>query len=305
MKHRISSWFTRFMIMVTAAAFVDGRCASGEDAPGYYTHPDTGIVYRKVVRTVERPVVETKVEKKEQTVFRPETVTEKVPETQTVFTPVTEHAWQPVLHGRWNPFRQPVVTYHHVPVTSWKQKSNVVTRSQTRTNWVAEKRMVDVPQRIVSIKREEKIDFEPVGRVAPPAQATPPGVSEQIASRLRPLAANTRIQPLGQGGNYASGWQSRNSNLATNQLGGSSYGASFGNTPYGSVANRSMANFPSTSPRVASSLGRMTSDPPRRNAEQGGLRATDLYPRTQYSQSLPPVSGGTGVASLPMMRFLR
>ncbi len=305
MNSRISSWFTRSLILIAAATFVDGRSASGEDKPGFYTDPATGIVYRKVIRTVERPVVSTKIEKKEQTVFRPETVTEKVPETQTVFAPVTEHAWQPVLHGRWNPFRQPVVTYHHVPVTSWRQKSNTVTRTQTRTNWVAEKRMVDVPQRIVSMKREEKVDFEAVGRVAPPAQATPPGVSTQIASRLRPLDSKTSVQPMRQPSGYASGWTPRTYNLANNSRGYSGYGTSFGNTPYSSVANRSQANFPSTAPRVASSLGRLTSDPPRRTTDQGGMRATDLYPRTQYSGSLPPVSGGTGIANLPGMRFFR
>ncbi|MGB7346727.1 MAG: hypothetical protein WBD20_21070 [Pirellulaceae bacterium] len=304
MKFRISSWFTRTLILTAAITFVDGQIANGADEPGFYTHPDTGIVYRKVMRTVERPVVETKIEKKEQTVFRPETVTERVPETQTVFTPVTEYAWQPVLHGRWNPFRQPVVTYHHVPLTSWKQQSNVVTRTQTRTNWIAEKRTVDVPTQVASVKREQQVDFEPVGHVAPPAQATPPGVSEQIASRLRPLAANTRVVPLGQSpanvSGYASGWQSRTYNLANNPNDGAGFGTSFGNTAYGS-----RSNFPSTSPQVASTLGQLTSDPPRRNANQGGMRATELYPQQQYGQSLPPVSGGTGIANLPVMRFLR
>ena len=301
MNFRVSSWFVRsIMILIAATAFVDGRSAMGEEQPGYYTDPATGTVYRKFVRTVDRPVVETKVQKKEQTVFRPETVTESVPERATVFMPVTEHAWQPVLHGRWNPFRQPSVTYHHVPVTSWKQQQSTTTRTQTRTNWVAEKRMVDVPQRIVSMKREEKVDYEAVGRIAPPAQATPPSISTQIASRLRPLNANESIQPTGQSRIASSGWAPRGTAVANNGTLYSGYGTSFGNTAYGAGSN-----FPSTGSRVASSLGQLTSDPPRRNFNQGGLRATELYPRSQYGQALPPVSSGTGIANLPGMRLFR
>lgn len=238
---------------------------------GFYTDPQTGIVYRQVARTVERPVVETKIESRAQTVYRPQTVSETKPEARTVYTPVIEHKWQPRMHGRWNPFQQPTIAYHHVPETRWEARSEIVNRTNTRTEWVAETRQVDVPQQLVRMEREQKVEYEPVGRVAPP-QADPPGVSNAIASRLRPLDNSTRVEPLGSTGIASSTIQ---------------FGA----------------------PRIAAStVGRMTSDPPRRNAGQGGLRATELYPTGGgvHSQALPPsTGGGVGVASMQSLPFFR
>lgn len=237
----------------------------GADPAGYYTDPATGIVYRQVTKTVERPVMETKVETQEQTILRPQTVTESKPEARTVFMPVTTYQWEPRLEGRWNPFRQPTVAYRHVPITHWQAEQQVVNRYQTRTEWIAEKRSVDVPKSLVRIEREQKIDYEPVGRVAP-QQANPPGVNQAVASRLRPMDSGTRVEPLVS-------------------------------PTYSSTGT----------PMIASvgSVGRMTSDPPHRSASQGGLRGTDLYPTSSagYGQALPPVSGGTGVAALPMLRW--
>ena len=285
MTFRIFSWFLPAIALVAAGSAFHATIAKAQDKPGYYTDPNTGIVYRQVTRTIERPVVETKIEKREQTVFRPETVTETKPESQTVYVPQTDHVWQPVLHGRWNPFRQPSVSYQHVPRTYWKPQEQVVTRTQSRTNWVAEKRTVDVPQKLVRMTREQKTDYEVVGRVAPPATrqpaAAPSNISEAVASRLRPLAANTAVQPMGQN---TVGTAGRTFNVG----GVNSYGVN-------------------TVPRVASTLGRMTSDPPRRGISQSGMRTTDLYPRnpTGYSQSLPPATTGGGIATLPGWSIFR
>ena len=244
------------MFIATSATFsLCGGFASAQSGAGYYTNPETGIVYQQVKRTVERPVTETRVESRQQTVYRPQTVTETKPRVRTVYTPVIEYKWEPRVHGRWNPFRSPTVAYHHVPRTHWEQRNDVVQQTTTRTEWVAETRNIDVPQRIVRMEREEKIDYEPVGHVAP-QQASPPGASEALASRLRPLAPNERIA------------------------------TSF------------------SAPRIASStVGRMTSDPPRRTAGQGGMRTTTLTPSNQvvHGQPLPPSS--TGVANLPLPMF--
>ncbi len=191
----------RLRIIRLAMAFVlSGLVASSvfaQDNTGFYTDPDTGVVYRKVQRTVERPVVETKMQTQESTIYRPETVVTTRPETRTVYTPVVSYAWEPRLQNRWNPFIQPTVVYQHVPRTHWETRSETVGLQDTRTNWVAEVRKVEVPQQIVRIQREEKIDYEPVGKVAIPAQAAPPNSSESaIAARLRPLGANTPVQPL-------------------------------------------------------------------------------------------------------------
>lgn len=181
-----------------AAGVAHGQAPAGAQASatGEYVDPETGIVYRKVHRTIERPVVETQVRAQESTVYRPETVVEVRPETRTVYSPVVTYGWEPRLKNRWNPFMQPTVQYEHVPRMHWEARSETVERRQTRTNWVAEHRRVDVPQQVVKIQREEKVDLEPVGRVAP-QEATPPNSAEAaIAARLRPLDSTTYVNPI-------------------------------------------------------------------------------------------------------------
>ncbi|MGB7328055.1 MAG: hypothetical protein WBD31_24480 [Rubripirellula sp.] len=280
MKLRISSQLVSRGFTFTVAAIASTLVASSVSAQapetakaaspgaGYYTDPATGIVYRQVAQTIERPVYETKMQSRDQTVYTPQTVHETRPETRTVYTPITESTWQPRVTGRWNPFQQPTVEYQQVPQTRWEARNEVVQRTQSRTQWIAEKRKVDVPQQVVRMERQQKIAYEPVGRVATPA-ANPTGVSAAVAARLRPLDANTQVQPMANG--FAS----------------SSY----------------------TPSRIsATSVGRMTSDPPRRNAGQSGMVAKDLMPAhsTVRGQALPPSgTGGVGIANLPALPLFR
>jgi hypothetical protein len=177
-------------------AVSSGQAAAAGGGSGYFTDPATGIVYRKVQRTVERPVVETHMQAQQSTYYRPETVVEVRPETRTVYTPVVSYGWEPRMRGRWNPFVQPTIQYEHTPRTHWEARSETVERREARTNWVAEHRSVDVPQQIVKIQREEKEYLEAVGRVAPP-MATPPNSAEAaIAARLRPLDGSTAVAPI-------------------------------------------------------------------------------------------------------------
>jgi hypothetical protein len=233
---------------------------------GLQTDPSTGIVYQPRTTTIERPVVETKMEQREQTIYRPQTVTESRPETHTTYSPVVEYEWEPRLHGRWNPFQRPTIKYHHVGRTRWEARNRVVNRTNTRTEYVAEKRTVEVPTRIVRMEREQKTDYVAVGRVAPKPTAT--GTNPSIASRLRPLENNETVQPM-----YS--------------------------TPQ--IASTQTYSAPQV---AASTVGRMTSDPPRRGLGQSGLRATTLTPST-HGQALPPASSGIGVAGLPALPLFR
>ena len=246
-----------------AVAAVCGVSAHGENRPGHFTDPETGIIYRQVTRTVERPVVETRMETREHTVYRPQTVKETRPETKTYYTPVTEYELKPHLQGRWNPFRQPTIAYKQVAKTHWEARNQTVNRTQTRTEWVEEKRKVEVPHRVVRMQREQKVDYEVIGR-AGSQPAAPNSPSSAFASRLKPLDSSTPIVPM----------------------------------------NR-VAAVPPTSatvgspPITSSTLGKMTSDPPRRSTSQGGMRTTELYPSapTGYGRALPPVN--SGMATLP------
>lgn len=252
MQVRISSQVvSRSMMIAVAALVASTSCQEALAQAGYYKDPSSGIVYQKVTTTINRPVVEERVESRKQTVYRPQTVTETRPSTRTVYTPVVEYQWEPRVHGRWNPFRKPTVAYHHVPHARWEQHSDVVEQTTTRTEWVAETRNIEVPRKIVRMQTEREENFEPVGQVSP-QQATPPGAAPSIASRLRPLASNERVAPIG----------------GSTIIAGSTLSA----------------------PQIASStVGRMTSDPPRRTVSQGGIRTTDL---TGQGQVLPPSTGG-------------
>jgi hypothetical protein len=191
---------TLFAITTTLVSLF---CSSAfaQNNSGFLTDPATGIVYRKVTKTIETPVVETKVDTSEQTVYRPQTVTETRPQSRTVYCPVVEYRWEPRVYGRWNPFRPPSVGYAHVPHTTWEARNEVVHRTNTRTEWVAERRTVEVPTRIVRMQREQKVDYEPVGRVSQP-QLGPPSATNGLASRLQPLDSSTGIEPFGQSVGY-------------------------------------------------------------------------------------------------------
>ncbi|WP_404305200.1 hypothetical protein [Neorhodopirellula lusitana] len=184
-------------------SFTLAGSVAAQDSSGFYTDPATGIVYRKVTRTIERPVVETKMTQRQQTVYKPKTVTETRPTTRRTYTPVTQHRWVPKVEGRWNPFVQPRVAYHHVPQTHWQANDEVVAETKTEVQWEPETQTVSVPQQLMRIAREQKVDFEPIGRVAPQAsQVAASNVSPEIASRLRPLGESTSVQPL-QNGSFA------------------------------------------------------------------------------------------------------
>lgn len=197
-----------FFLGITATStFLSCAEAVGQSATGYLTDPATGIVYRKVTTTVESPVVETKIDRSEQTVYRPQTITETKPHTRTIYIPVVEYKLKPRLHGRWNPFRQPSLGYEHVPHTSWEAREEVVHRTNTRTQWVAERQTVDVPTRIVRMQREQKIEYEPIGRILPdgPSEATAgtySGGGDAFAARLQPVDASARIEAIGGPNGY-------------------------------------------------------------------------------------------------------
>lgn len=184
--------------LITAGiSFTVPNLAAEAQVPGsYVTDPATGIVYRPETRTIETPVVDTQIKKEERVLYRPKTVTDVRNEARTTYAPVVEHQWEPRLHGRWNPFTQPTVAYHHVPVTRWEARNEVIPRTTTRTEWVAEKQVIEIPTRTVRIERSSKTDYVAVGKVAPTASPQQPSVQDQIASRLRPLDSNSTVEPF-------------------------------------------------------------------------------------------------------------
>lgn len=280
---RLKTAFAALVALQLSAVTTDVQAqTSGQ----FLADPDTGMVYQKQITPVDRAVVETKLESKNETIMRPRVVTETKPESRTVYTPNVEYRLEPRVQGRFNPFKQPTVVYQQVPHVVWEARNEVVQRSQTRTEWVAENRTVQVPRQHVTIQRQQNVEYQPVGQLAPATQPR----QDAFASRLRPLDAGARVIPLNQAGPAVSRTQA---NLASSRT----------TLPAATSLNNSTAN----SRTIASSVGRMTSDPPRRNRGQGGMRATELMPSASPGISQPLTSGSTGVGiarvpSLPIFR---
>jgi len=215
-----------------------------------HVDPETGDLYRRTTRAITQPVVDERVEQREQLVYRPETVQETRPEVRTTYTPVTTMKWMPYVEGRWNPFRQPTVAYRQIPETSWQARSEVVNRTTTQTRYVAERRTVEVPHRIVRYETKYQTDVELVAKAAPRPKVGGSNLDPQIASRLRPL------EPV-QGSSQ----------------------------PVAAIASNI--------------VGQRTSDPPRRNATQSGMRTNVLAPTGAIGNPLPPVTSPVGIATVP------
>ncbi len=290
------SWFhrrqavrwTRHLTLIAVAAL--GWCQSalhpsawgqvpgdaGASSPTYYTDPATGVVYQKIHRTVERPVLATEMTTQENTVYRPDTVVDVIPETRTSYTPVVRYDWEPRWRGRWNPFVQPTLQYEPVARTHWEARNETVERRQTRTTWVAERRREEVPRQVMRVQREDRPYYQAVGRVAPQPQASghayaqgqPGAASAEDAStaalvaRLRPIDPNTAaITPL---------------------------------APTAASRGYGFQSVASTTLPLASST---------RSSDQTGMRATDLQVsgNNTYATPLPP----SGVARGPLVPWWR
>lgn len=108
---------------------------------------DNGTQYVEATDSVRQPVTNTDVERREETVYREEYVTEIRESQNTYYAPVTEYVWQPRVHGRLNPFRPNTVAYHLVPRTRWEQRVHTVRTPVAVRQLRPETRIVEVPRR--------------------------------------------------------------------------------------------------------------------------------------------------------------
>ncbi len=180
----------QFIALVTAVTSITLLTTRATAQTGFFTDPQTGIVYRKVNRTIEKPVVETKLSQHSEVVYRPHTITETKPENRTVMTPVITYEWKPKLTGRWNPFQPPSIRYEKVPLTTWEARTEVVQRTKTTTQWVAENRTLKIPTQTVRTSREHSVAYEAVGRL------NPSNLPADVAARLQPLDSRIPFQDL-------------------------------------------------------------------------------------------------------------
>ena len=176
----------RTLLTVASVVAIGAHLASAQTV----THETKdGITYRVTRSIVQRPVVQTELQDRQQTVYR-EVITAETHDTyRTYQTPVTEYQWVTKMHGRWNPFVQPYFTQSYAPVTRWQPRTEVVSVPVTRRQWVPETRTVRVPVTTVRMASEEftsrvALNGPPVGGLAK-LQNDPPRTSWQAADSTR------------------------------------------------------------------------------------------------------------------------
>jgi len=139
-----------------------------------------GITYRETKQVVRQPVTETRLESRENTVYR-EQLTTDMRETQRNYaTPVTEYQWVPYMERGWNLFNPPHLTYRLVPQTRWETRTETVRFPVTRRDYVPEKRTVQVP--VTTQRLAENVIISQIAVGARPAGLSPSGAA--------PVAAN-------------------------------------------------------------------------------------------------------------------
>ena len=115
-----------------------------------------GSQFVESTQTVRQPVVNTTVERQEQTVYREEYITQMNESQQTYLAPVTEYHWEPRVHGRLNPFRPNTVAYHLVPRTRWEARTHTVRTPVTTRQLRPETRVVEIPRRELSFAEQQQ-----------------------------------------------------------------------------------------------------------------------------------------------------
>lgn len=131
---------------------------------------ENGTLYHETWQTIRRPVTETQVQERQQTVYREQVTTENLQTQQLTHTPVTTYQWEARWHNTWNPFGQPYVTYHWTPRTHWQTEARTVEVPVTRREWVPETKTVQVPVTTTRFEEQTQVSRVAVG----PAPATAP-----------------------------------------------------------------------------------------------------------------------------------
>jgi hypothetical protein len=119
----------------------------------------------------------------------------------------------------------------------------VVHRTRTTTEWIAEKRTIEVPQKIVRTIRQNSIAYEPVGRISP---ANTSNLPTEVAARLEPLHQNATFQALESSGITATNFGPPR--IAANTITSNHRGIHTRNTNQSGMAVQNLMLQPQTTP---------------------------------------------------------
>lgn len=151
-----------------------------------------GVTYRETRQTIRRPVVETQMQPREETVYREQVATEMRDNPRTVFIPVTQYVYEPRVHNLLNPFSPTYIAYHPVPRTYWETRTETVRVPVTYREVVPETRVVQTPVTSLRFVEEEKVD---VVAVSPPAAPLlPQGQTPAVIARRDQIGGVLRLE---------------------------------------------------------------------------------------------------------------
>jgi hypothetical protein len=146
-------------LMTFAAVLAAGQSVADDVK---YVEKD-GITYQETRRVIRRPIAETRLEQREQTIYRDKYSTDFQPSERRYLAPITEYQWQPEWVNPWNPFAAAYVTYRWVPVTRWVERSETVRIPITRKDVVPEKITTNVPVTTQRFAEDEYVTRVAVG----------------------------------------------------------------------------------------------------------------------------------------------
>ena len=178
---------------------------AGADEVRYYQQD--GITYRETRRVIQRPIVETRFEQREQVFYREQYKTDMQQSYRTVQVPVTEYRTMACLQNRWNPFAQPYYTYRTVPTLRYQTQQQLVQTPVTRRELVPEKRVVQVPVTSQRMAQEEQITrvavtSVPAGTVIGSAGSTLSGPIGGVARLDGPSATAAKVGAVPQSSTF-------------------------------------------------------------------------------------------------------
>jgi hypothetical protein len=138
------------------------------------------------------PVAESRTEARQETVVRPEYVTELRDVYRTVYTPMTQYHWE----ARWHPFRSPNWGYHAVPHVVWQTRVEKTQVPVTSQRYVAETRSVQTPYLALRFAQQPQAA---IAQSAPPSgiSLAPGATAAPAAPAPLPSARVAETVPLG------------------------------------------------------------------------------------------------------------
>ncbi|MEQ8789918.1 MAG: hypothetical protein RIC55_26725 [Pirellulaceae bacterium] len=157
-------------------------------------------------QTPRVPVAVPRTEERQQTIYRPEYVTEMRDVFRTVYTPVTTYHWE----AKWRPLQSPHWVWQAVPHVTWQSKIEKTSVPVTSQHYVAETKTVRTPYLALGFKPDPQASIaaaKPTGSnlaggaptLAPQSSASqsspPPRLATQQLATQRLATPHTAAAP--------------------------------------------------------------------------------------------------------------